>query len=178
MSDIEDFDTANYDDENVVERKAHKRLLQGVNSLQKTQFIKKPTRDETATKRSEFHLIKSGDDRTKAKDKVNVHDLLGILDKSSSQLNISKKLKKTTAKKKVLPKPLEKPAADKLQRAINYEKAKENLMRWEAIVAKQKTSDHLVRNLLYFIYKLSIQFLMKTFYCIQFVVFSITSRCQ
>lgn len=143
MSDIEDFET-DYDNDNVVDRKAHKRLLDGVNSLRKTQFIRKPTRDETTAKRSEFHLIKSNDERKRAKDKVNVNDLLGILDQSSTQLSIGKKLKKTTAKKKILPKPLEKPAADKLQRAINYAKAKENLSRWDAVVAKQKTSDHLV----------------------------------
>lgn len=132
------------DDE--IHQKSHKRLLEGVSNLQATQFIKKASRNEAAAKRSEFHLIKSGAANVKRPkdDKVNVSDLLNVLDKTSKHLDIGKKLKKTSIKKKVLPKPLEKPAAERLQRAINYEKTKEKLLRWDAIVSKQKSADHLV----------------------------------
>lgn len=145
MSDSEAHPTG-YAEDDEIHQKAHKRLLAGVSSLQATQFIKKASRNEAAAKRSEFHLVKSSSataERPK-NDKVNVSDLLNVLDKTSKHLDIGKKLKKTSIKKKVLPKPLEKPAAEKLQRAINYEKTKEKLMRWDAIVAKQKSADHLV----------------------------------
>lgn len=149
MSDSEVYPSEFFEDDEIQE-KAHKRLLEGVSSLHTTQFIKRASRNEAAAKRSEFHLVKSNataaaDHRRRStNDKVNVTDLLDVLDKTSKHLDIGKKLKKTTTQKKVLPKPLEKPAADKLQRAINYEKTKENLLRWDAIVAKQKSSDHLV----------------------------------
>lgn len=137
------------DEDGNINAKAHKRLLAGVSSLQKNQFIRKATRDEPAVKRSEFHLVKpSSEDGVKSKagkkGKVDVDDLINVLDKTNKNLQLGKALKKTADKKKVLPRPLEKPAAEKLQRAINYEKAKEKLDRWDAIVAKNRSSDHLV----------------------------------
>lgn len=146
MSDSEAYPTE-YVEDDEIHQKSHKRLLEGVNSLHTTQFIRKASRNEAAAKRSEFHLVKSTAttaDRPNNNDKVNVPDLLNVLDKTSKHLNIGKKLKKTTIQKKVLPRPLEKPAAEKLQRAINYEKTKKKLLRWEAIVSKQKSADHLV----------------------------------
>lgn len=141
------------DDDGEINEKAHKRLLAGVNSLHKNQFITKASRDEPALKRSEFHLVKSTTDDFGAQaskgDKVNVSDLLNVLNKTSKHLDIGKALRKTSSTKKVLPKPLEKPVADRLQRAINYEKSKEKLSRWEAIVAKNKSTDHLVSTLEY-----------------------------
>lgn len=148
MSD-NDVNATEYGEDEVIHQKAHKRLLQGVSGLHTTQFIRKANRNEAAAKRSEFHLVKSSASTTTERapnDKVNVSDLLNVLDKTSKHLSIGKKLKKTTVQKKVLPKPLEKPAAERLQRAINYEKTKEKLLRWDAIVSKQKSADHLVTN--------------------------------
>lgn len=128
--------------------KAHKKLLAGVNSLQKSQFIKKAIRDEPTLKRNEFNLVKasSGDsDIPSRKGKVDVNDLVNVLDKTNKHLQLGKVLRKTADKKKVLPVPLQKPAAEKLQRAINYEKTKEKLERWDAVVAKNRSADHLVR---------------------------------
>lgn len=143
MSDEENVDFESAENE-TINRKAHKRLLAGVNNLHTIQHIRKATRNETTIKRNEFNLIKSNKEHGESRDKVDVNDLMNVLDKTTKHLDIGKKLKKTAKKKKVLPRPLEKPSADKLQRIINYEKTKENLMRWDAIVAKQKTADHLV----------------------------------
>lgn len=129
---------------------AHKKLLAGVTSLQKSQFIKKATRDEPASKRNEFNLVKPGvggggdNDVQLKKSKVDVIDLMNVLDKTSKHLQLGKDLRKTADKKKVLPVPLQKPAAEKLQRAINYEKTKEKLERWDALVSKNRSADHLV----------------------------------
>lgn len=127
--------------------KAHKKLLVGVASLKKGQFIKKATRDDPVLNRNEFTLVKLSTDTDKPtkKAKVDVNDLVNVLDKTSKHLQLGKALKKTADKKKILPVPLQKPAAEKLQRAINYEKAKEKLERWDAVVAKNKSADHLVR---------------------------------
>lgn len=129
---------------------AHKKLLAGVTALQKSQFIKKATRDEPALKRSEFNLVKPStvdSDAPSKKAKVDVNDLVNVLDKTNKHLQLAKVLKKTADKKKVLPVPLEKPAAEKLQRAINYEKAKEKLERWDAVVTKNRSADHLVMSI-------------------------------
>lgn len=127
--------------------KTHKKLLADVTSLQKSQFIKKAIRDEPALKRNEFGLVKPITDSETPfakKGKVDVNELVNILDKTNKHLQLGKVLKKTADKKKVLPVPLEKPDAEKLQRAINYEKTKEKLEKWDAVVAKQRSSDHLV----------------------------------
>lgn len=145
MSDSEGHPTE-YAEDDEIHQKAHKRLLAGVSNLYTTQFIKKASRDEAAAKRSEFHLVKTSATNVEQRknDKVNVFDLMNVLDKTSKHLDIGKKLKKITVQKKVQPRPLQKPAAERLQRAINYEKTKEKLLRWDAIVAKQKSADHLV----------------------------------
>lgn len=128
---------------------AHKKLIAGLNRLQKSQFIKKASRNEPALKRDEFNLVKpsssidAADAGTK-RNKVDVNDLVSVLDKTNKHLQLGKVLRKTADKKKVLPVPLQKPAAEKLQRAINYEKTKEKLERWDAVVTKNRSADHLV----------------------------------
>lgn len=127
--------------------KAHKKLIAGVGSLQKGQFIKKASRDEPALRRNEFNLVKPTNadfDVPSKRGKINVNDLVSVLDKTNKHLKLGKVLKKTIDKKKILPVPLEKPAAEKLQRVINYEKTKEKLERWDAAVAKNRSADHLV----------------------------------
>lgn len=148
------FDTdnkLNESDEEDVQPKAHKRLLNGLNSLQASQFIRKATRNEPTLKRSEFHLFKPETpldaetiSKTSKKTKVDIQDLVNVFDKTNKHLQLGKSLLKTSNKKKILPKPLEKPAAEKLQRAINYEKAKVKLDRWDAIVTRNQATDHLV----------------------------------
>lgn len=128
---------------------AHKKLLAGVNKLQKSQFIKKAIRDEPTLKRNEFNLVKpsaADSDAPSKKGQVDVNDLVSVLDKTNKHLQLGKVLRKTADKKKVLPVPLQKPAAEKLQRAINYEKAKEKLEKWDAVVAKNRSADHLVKH--------------------------------
>lgn len=127
--------------------KAHKKLLAGVNILAKSQFIQKAIRDEPTHKRTEFDLVKSStadNDVPSKKGKIDVNELVSVLDKTNKHLQLGKILRKTADKKKVLPVPLQKPAAEKLQRAINYEKAKEKLERWDAVVATNRSADHLV----------------------------------
>lgn len=145
MSD-DDYDNGNISDTEEVNPRAHRQLVDGVAKLHKTQHIRKAVRTEAAIKRSEFHLAKTtvDDAPVKRDSKVNVRDLVTVLDQTKKHAAIGKKLKKTEAKNKVLNKPLERPSADRLKRAIGYEKTKEKLMRWDAIVAKNRSSDHMV----------------------------------
>lgn len=137
------------DDEADIDPRAHKRLLAGVNSLRTTQFIKKATRNEPSLKRDEFHLIKPSQSSAEKPNKrqaatVNIDALAKVFDKTNKQLELGKAIRKTSDKKKILPKPLEKPASEKLQRVINYEKAVDKLDEWDAIVARNQSTDHLV----------------------------------
>lgn len=131
------------DDEEVkINPIAHKNLLEGVNSLRKTQYIKVPTRSEPTLVQDEYHLVKSSIDNKSAA--VSVNDLVNILKKSNKHLKIAKDLKKVHDKKKVLEKPLEKPVADRIHRQIGYEKTKKKLGRWDAVVAQNRYAEQQV----------------------------------
>lgn len=142
----------NEDDDGIIDNKAHKRLLDAVSRLNKTQFIKKPTRNEPAIKRSEFNLVKTnsvGSEQTRrvntVKDAtVSVQDLVKVLKKSNKHLTIGKQLGTQNRNKKVLDKPLERPVADRIKRTVGYEKAKNKLNRWDAVVTRNRATDHLV----------------------------------
>lgn len=134
-------------DNEVVNPKAHRLLVDNVARLHNAKQARIATRTEPAIKRSEFHLAKTASTATapvKRDTKVNTSDLIDVLDKTNKHVTIGQTLKKVEKKKKLLKKPLEKPQAERLKRAIGYEKAKEQLLRWDAIVAKNKSTDHLV----------------------------------
>lgn len=126
MSDVQDQE---------VDKKTHGRLLE---SFQK--YIKTPVRNEPSFKRSEFHLVK-----TKSDEDVLpvVPNLVKVLQKSKKLENVGTALKKSLRNKKVLKKPLEKPVIERINRSINYEKAKKKLNQWNAVVAANRADDHL-----------------------------------
>lgn len=141
------------DHDEPIDRRAHKRLLDAVGRLSKTQFIKKPTRSEPAIRRSEFHLVKtnlvdneseqpSGKSSRKAAT-VSVPDLVKVLNRTSKHLSIGKELKTNDKTKKVLEKPLERPVAERIARSVGYEKAKKKLDRWNAVVTRNRATDHM-----------------------------------
>lgn len=138
-------DNENISEHEAINPRAHRLLVDNVARLHNAKHTRKPTRTEPTTKRSEFHLAKTITDhpKTKGEAKVNVSDLIDVLDKTNKHVTIGKTLKKVERKQKLLKKPLEKPAAERLKRAIGYEKTKEQLLRWDAIVAKNRSSDHL-----------------------------------
>lgn len=130
-----------------VDKRTHPRLLDAVGRLQKTQYIKTPIRNEPSFKRSEFHLVKTkteGDWSVKDASLV-VPNLVKVLQSSKKLENVGTALKKSLRNKKVLKKPLEKPVVERINRSINYEKAKKKLNQWNAVVAANRAADHLVR---------------------------------
>lgn len=134
-------------EEHKVDKRTHNRLLDAVSRLHKTQYIKTPARNEPSYKRSEFHLVKTKTegDRSVKDTSLVVPNLVKVLQSSKKLENVGADLKKSLRNKKVLKKPLEKPVAERINRSVNYERAKKKLNRWNAVVAANKAADHIVR---------------------------------
>ncbi|XP_017034334.1 U3 small nucleolar RNA-associated protein 14 homolog C [Drosophila kikkawai] len=131
------------DDEEQYDPKAHKKLLQAIGSLGNVQHIQKSTRDERQTRQDEFQLVKSVSSSAtdRAPRAVGLNDLVQILRTSTKHSQTGKKLKNVQSSKKVLEKPLEKPAADRIKRTIGYEGVTKKLGRWDAVVAQQRSAE-------------------------------------
>ncbi|EDW70604.1 U3 small nucleolar RNA-associated protein 14 homolog A [Drosophila virilis] len=128
------------DDEEQYNPAAHKKLLQAIGNLGNVQHIRKSTRDERQPQQDEFQLFKSAKSTQHAPKAVGLNDLVQIL-RTSKHIETGKKLKNVHSTKKVLEKPLEKPAADRIKRTIGYEGVKKKLGRWDAVVAKQRSAE-------------------------------------
>lgn len=132
------------DDEEHYDPKAHKKLLQAIGSLGNVQHIQKSTRDERQSRQDEFQLVKSVSSSSvtdRAPRAVGLNDLVQILRTSTKHSQTGKKLKNVQSSKKVLEKPLEKPAADRIKRTIGYEGVTKKLGRWDAVVAQQRSAE-------------------------------------
>lgn len=77
--------------------------------------MKKAERSEPTLEVSEFHLVKSGICDRNA---VYIHDLAKTLGQKSHHHEITKNLQAIKRKVQVLPKPLEKPAADRVRNIL------------------------------------------------------------
>lgn len=117
---------------------SHSKLLQAVAQLDKGQRVKKPERTEPTLEVSEFHLVKSG---ISDNDAVSVQNLVKSLGSKGHHIEISKRLNAAQKKTKVLPKPLEKPAADRIKRVVGFEKAKKELNKWSGIISRNRTAE-------------------------------------
>lgn len=137
--------------------KSHKKFLEGITSLTKTNHIKKPTITETSDQvGDEFHLTK------KAVYGKEAHDLTkGILDllkTKSNHVKVAKEIQSTKRNKTVLKKRVEQSVSDKIQREIAYETAKKKLERWDGIVASNQSSEHQVSDYFNFFFILKFFF--------------------
>lgn len=146
------------DDHNeAIDKRAHKRLLEGVQRLNKTQFIKKPTRNEPTIRRSEFSLVKpdtigrnadvtdvAPSVRKAAKTAVvSVPDMVRVLNRTSKLVSIGRELRNNHSNRTVLERPLERPVVERIARTIGYERTKKKLNRWNAVVTRNRADDHM-----------------------------------
>lgn len=115
----------------------HDRLISAVSKLDKTQHITEPTRNEPTNSHSEFNLIKRSN-------KLNLNNVAKVLGDTARRVKISKKLRKTQNSSTVLPKPLEKPQAERIKRATGYEATKKKVGRWDPVVARSRSADFTV----------------------------------
>ncbi|KAK0173193.1 hypothetical protein PV328_006429 [Microctonus aethiopoides] len=123
-----------YDDDNEISQK-HSQLLQDIAKLDRGQKIKKPERSEPTLQVSEFHLVKSG---IADNDAVCVDELVKTLRGKAHHKDINKKFNITKKQAAVLPKPLEKPAAEKVKRAVGFENTTKELAKWDAIITRNR----------------------------------------
>ncbi|KYN09105.1 PREDICTED: U3 small nucleolar RNA-associated protein 14 homolog A [Trachymyrmex cornetzi] len=108
--------------------------------LDKRQRMKKAERSEASLEVSEYHLVKSG---VTDKDTIHVKDLIKSLERKGDQSNLTKKLRYIQQKNKVLSKPLEKPAAERIKRTVGYDKVKKELEKWDSVVTRNRTAQQL-----------------------------------
>ncbi|XP_014225952.1 U3 small nucleolar RNA-associated protein 14 homolog A [Trichogramma pretiosum] len=99
--------------------------------------IRKPTRSEPSNIISEFNLVKSS---VSDKNLVTAEDLVKALGSKTNVHDLKKKIKAIKTTTKVLPKPLEKPAADRVKRKVGFENAKKTLNKWAGVIAHQRTA--------------------------------------
>ncbi|CAH2093064.1 unnamed protein product [Euphydryas editha] len=125
MEDNEDYDFV---------ASEHDHLVSAITKLDKTQHITEPTRNEPTNLNSEFNLIKRSN-------KLKLTNVVKVLEDTAHNVRISKKLKESQNFSKVLPKPLEKPQAERIKRSTGYEQTKNKLGRWNPVVARNRTVD-------------------------------------
>ncbi|XP_055612305.1 U3 small nucleolar RNA-associated protein 14 homolog C-like isoform X2 [Uranotaenia lowii] len=134
---------------------AHRKLLDGIFSTVRSQYVGKAVRTEPAIKRTEFSLVKSSFGTEQDEDQqpkgttgaVKLDDLLGILKKTNRHTEVE--LRQVTKKQKILRKPLEKPVADRIQRETLYGNAQKNLDKWEPIITASEVAPQTVFPLQY-----------------------------
>ncbi|XP_052863171.1 U3 small nucleolar RNA-associated protein 14 homolog A [Anopheles cruzii] len=106
---------------------AHAHLIDNINSITGSHFIRGVTRTEPSLIRSEFNLAKTKEG------KVRLADLKKLISKKNKQPDVLKQLNKLKSGK-TLSKPLEKPVADKLERKAGFFRVKQELAEWEPVV--------------------------------------------
>lgn len=132
------------DEEDEVDINVHNKMLEALGKIDKTQHIKKATRNEPVLKTSEFNLVKSTISEQSRSGGITINDLVKVLNKTTKGGDVGKQIKSTQKNTKTLEKPLERPEAERIQRTLGYEKSKEKLERWEALVQSNRNADQLV----------------------------------
>uniref|UniRef100_A0AAG5CU35 U3 small nucleolar RNA-associated protein 14 n=1 Tax=Anopheles atroparvus TaxID=41427 RepID=A0AAG5CU35_ANOAO len=133
---------ADDDEEEEIDPKAHEKLIDGINNLTGSHYIREVTRTEPSLKRSEFGLAKT------KKDKVLLKDLSKFFKKNKKHTEVVKQLEKLK-KRHPLRKPLEKPTADRLGREEGYKRAQKKLNKWEPLVTATDVAAQIVFPLRY-----------------------------
>lgn len=118
----------------------HEKLVEKVLKLNKTQQLKKPSRTEPTSQISEFNLVKS---IAGPKGSVKLNDLAKVFKHKKSHVKIGDKLNRVRKNAQTLPKPLEKPQANKIRRTVAYKTTKKQLNRWEPVVTSNRVSTNL-----------------------------------
>ncbi|XP_023289391.1 U3 small nucleolar RNA-associated protein 14 homolog A [Orussus abietinus] len=118
----------------------HDKLLKPALKLNDKQRVKQPVRSEPSLEVSEFHLVRSGVPR---RHRIHVQSLANSLVRKGRNIELTKKLKATQSKAHLLYKPLEKPAAERIKRKLGFDNVKEELQKWNAIIARNRTAERM-----------------------------------
>lgn len=128
------FNDDDYNSDDEVHKKQHTKLLNEVLHLDQRRIVKKAVRTEPTTHVSEFNLVQSSSRNT-----IDLSDLTKSLKEKYKHVDISNKVKKAQ-KARVLPKPLEKPQAERIRRSVGFIKSKDELAKWNSIVEKNRVT--------------------------------------
>ncbi|XP_053328851.1 U3 small nucleolar RNA-associated protein 14 homolog A [Spea bombifrons] len=123
--------------DSVTERK-HQKLLDAITSLDGKKRRRVAERSEASLQVSEFGISSEG-----TGEKLTLSDLIEPTQKSASLSTVRKQLKKLSRAQNVEV-PLTKEETQKIQRVVAYEKASEEVTRWEHIVKQNRKADQLV----------------------------------
>ncbi|XP_049288428.1 U3 small nucleolar RNA-associated protein 14 homolog A [Anopheles funestus] len=139
---LESVDRNESDGDEEIDEKAHAKLIDGINNLTGSHFIREVTRTEPFLKRTEFGLAKSKNE------KVRLGDLVNFFIRTKKHTAVVKQLTEFKSKAP-LKQPLEKPAADRIERKAGFERVQKELGRWEAVVTATQVAPQTVYPLLY-----------------------------
>ncbi|KAL1274204.1 hypothetical protein QQF64_027018, partial [Cirrhinus molitorella] len=132
--------SASEDEEGNDDERKHKKLLEAISAMGGRKRKKQNERSEASVEVSEFFVNAEG-----TGDKVNLSDLLKTMDNSSAaSSNTKKQLKNLQNTKQTLELPLNKQQAEKIQRAIAYEKTAKEVSSWDDIIKQNRKAEQIV----------------------------------
>ncbi|XP_051878223.1 U3 small nucleolar RNA-associated protein 14 homolog A [Pristis pectinata] len=131
--------TASEDEDGSDDERKHQKLLEAISSLSDKKRKKKAERTEASLQVSEFTVSSEG-----TNEKIELSDLVGNLQPSSSSLNkVKKQLTKFEKTKKPLDLPLNKQQTEKIQRTLAYEKTTKEITKWDHVVRQNRKAEQL-----------------------------------
>ncbi|XP_067903669.1 U3 small nucleolar RNA-associated protein 14 homolog A isoform X2 [Heterodontus francisci] len=132
--------TASEDEDGSDDERKHQKLLEAISSLGDKKKKKLAERTEASLQVSEFTVSSEG-----ANEKIELSDLLGTIQPSSSSLNsVKKQLKKFEKTNKTLDLPLSKQQSAKIQRSLAYEKTSKVVSKWNRTVLQNRKAEQLI----------------------------------
>ncbi|XP_072126765.1 U3 small nucleolar RNA-associated protein 14 homolog A [Mobula birostris] len=131
--------TASEDEDGSDDERKHQKLLEAISSLGDKKRKKKTERTEASLQISEFTVSSEG-----TNEKIELSDLVGNIQPSSSSLNkVKKQLTKFEKTNKPLDLPLNKQQSEKIQRTLAYEKTTKEITRWDHVVRQNRKAEQL-----------------------------------
>lgn len=139
-TDPEQAISASEDEEGSEDERKHNKLLEAISSMGGRKRKKQSERSEASVQVSEFFVNAEG-----AGDKINLSDLLGVVEKTSGASNKTKKqLRNLQSTKETLELPLNKQQKEKIQRGIAYVKTTEEVSNWQNIIVQNQKAEQMV----------------------------------
>ncbi|XP_005165685.1 uncharacterized protein isoform X1 [Danio rerio] len=139
-TDPEQAISASEDEEGSDDERKHNKLLEAISSMGGRKRKKQSERSEASVQVSEFFVNAEG-----AGDKINLSDLLGVVEKTAGASNKTKKqLRNLQSTKETLELPLNKQQKEKIQRGIAYVKTAEEVSNWQNIIVQNQRAEQMV----------------------------------
>ncbi|XP_071114020.1 U3 small nucleolar RNA-associated protein 14 homolog A-like [Haliotis cracherodii] len=126
------------EEDHVEADRKHAKLLDSISALDGKRRSKLSERTVLTETVSEF-----GFSQARAERKVRLHELIGSLQHTTSHGELKKQLRAVHRRTKVAPVPLSKVEETKIQRTTAYEKTKDDLTKWNSVVADNRKAEQI-----------------------------------